>query len=61
MKGKDYYYNDNMAYEVEYLYGRKWNIKAYDINNNNILHELKNRKGFINEFGLRMIFSWFKK
>ena len=50
-KGKEYYYNGKLRFEGEYLYGRKWNIKEYDINCN-IIYELKNGKGFIKEYGI---------
>ena len=33
-------------YEVEYLFGKVWNIKEYDINNN-IINELKEGKGYL--------------
>ena len=38
-----------MIFEGEYLNGKKWNGKGYDINNN-IIYELKNGKGFIKEY-----------
>ena len=46
---KEYYYDGNLAIEGEYFFGRKWNAKIYDINDNYI-YELKNGKGFIKEF-----------
>ena len=35
--------------EGEYLNGKRWNVKEYDINKN-IIYEIKNGKGFIKEF-----------
>ncbi len=38
-----------MEYEGEYLFGRKWNGKGYD-ENNNIIYELKNGNGIVKEY-----------
>ena len=46
---KEYYKNGKLKYEGEYFYGKKWNGKIYDYNNNKI-YEIKNGKGFIKEF-----------
>ena len=48
-KGKEYYYNGNLIFEGEYLNGRKWNGKGYDINNN-LEYELKNGIGKVKEY-----------
>ena len=32
-KGKEYYYDGNLMFEVEYLYEKKWNGKIYDNSN----------------------------
>ena len=45
-KGKEYSYNDKLIFGGEYLKGKKWNIKSFDVNNN-IQYEIKNGKGYI--------------
>ena len=47
-KGKEYDC-DQLIFEGEYFYGRKWNGKGYD-KKGNILYELKNGKGYIKEY-----------
>ena len=48
-KCKEYYANNTgrISFEGEYLNGKKWNGKGYDINGNKI-YELINGKGFLN-------------
>ena len=48
-KGKEYYCNHQMKFEGDYLNGKKWNGKGYDINNNKI-YEIKNGKGYLQEY-----------
>ena len=54
-KGKEYDYDyngdDNLEFEGEYFYGKRWNRKGDD-NNNNIMYELKNGKGHIKKYYL---------
>ena len=48
-KGKEYYKRGKMKFEGEYLYGKRWSGKGYDVYNN-IVYELKNGKGYIKEY-----------
>ena len=48
-KGKEYNQDGILAYEGQYLNGKKWDGKGYD-KFNNIIYELKNGKGLIKEF-----------
>ena len=48
-KGKVYYNDGKILYEGEFLNNKKWNIKEYD-KNGNIINELINGKGHINEY-----------
>ena len=50
-KGKEYYKNYKLKFEGDYLNGRRWNVKEYDINGN-LICELKNGKGYIKEYGM---------
>ena len=45
-KGKDYYNFGQLKFIGDYLKGKEWNGKGYDINGN-YLYELKEGKGFI--------------
>ena len=49
-KGREYEKNhlSNLIFIGEYINGKKWNGKGY--NNNNIIYELKNGKGYIKEY-----------
>ena len=47
-KGKEYDLGA-LIFEGEYKNGLKWNGKGYD-NNNNIVYELKNGKGYVKEY-----------
>ena len=47
--GKEYYSNGKLKMECLYLYGKKWDAKIYD-KNNKITGEIKDGKGFIQEF-----------
>ena len=46
-KGKEYF-NGKLIFEGEYLNWKKWNGKGYN-NNNQIIYELKEGRGFIKE------------
>ena len=46
--GKEYEYN-KLKFEGEFLNGKKWNGKGYDLENN-VVYELKEGKGFIKEY-----------
>ena len=48
-KGKEYYDDNKIKFEGEYLYGKRWNGKGYDIENN-IIYEIKDGKGLIKEY-----------
>ena len=48
-KGKDYYDFGQLKFIGEYLNGKEWNGKGYDINGN-YLYELKDGKGFIKQY-----------
>ena len=48
-KGIEYYNDNKIKFEGEYKNGLRWNGKGYD-NNNNILYELKDGKGYIKEY-----------
>ena len=52
-KGKDYDKDGKLLFEGEYLNGNKWNGKGYD-QNGNIIYELKNGKGTIKEYNLKV-------
>ena len=45
----EYYDNSILKFDGEYLNGKRWNGKGYDINNN-LIYELKDGKGFINKY-----------
>ena len=47
--GKEYNVRGKLIFEGEFLYLKKWNGKGYDTNNN-IIYELKDGKGFVQEF-----------
>ena len=47
--GKEYNMNGNLMFEGEYLNDLRWNGKGYD-NQNNIVYELKNGKGYVKEY-----------
>ena len=49
VKGKEYDYNGNLLFEGEYLNGKKWTGKQYDIINNKI-YEIINGNGFLKEY-----------
>ena len=51
-KYKEYYENDKLKFEGEYLNGKKWNGKEYDINNN--IYEIKDGKGSIKEYNFEL-------
>ena len=48
-KIKEYYKNGQLKSDTEYLNEIKWNLREYD-QNNNIINELKEGKGYIKEF-----------
>ena len=52
--GKVYYSDGKLLYEGEFLKGKKWNIKEYD-KNGNIINELINGKGYMNEYNINDI------
>ena len=52
-KGKEYNYDGNLKFEGEYFYGKRWNGKGY--NNNKVVYELKNGKGYVKEYNLNKI------
>ena len=47
--GKEYYKDNKIKFEGEYLNGLRWNGKGYDIQKN-IVYELNNGKGYIKEY-----------
>ena len=47
--GKEYYDDNKIRFEGEYKNGLRWNGKGYD-NQNNIVYELKNGKGYVKEY-----------
>ena len=51
-KGKEYYYNGRLRFEGEYLNGKRWNGKYYNINGN-IDYELKYGRGNCKEYNNR--------
>ena len=58
-KGKEYYINEKLIFEGEYLEGKKWNGKGYD-KNDHIIYELKNGNGLfkeLDEFGEKIEFE----
>ena len=46
-KGKEYDLDGKLKFEGEYLYGKKWDGKGYNINNNNIEYILYKGKGYV--------------
>ena len=50
-KGKEYYENGKLKFEGEYLKGKKWNEKGYDVDGNNI-YEINNGTGKIKEYNI---------
>ena len=48
-KGKEYNYDGELKFEGEYLNGKRWNGKGYG-NENKVIYELINGKGFIKEY-----------
>ena len=46
---KEYYKNNKLRLEGEYIYGKRWNIKIYDPITN-LTYELKKGKGYIKDF-----------
>ena len=48
-KGKEYYDDNKIKFEGKYLYGKRWNGKGYDIENN-MIYEIKDGKGLIKEY-----------
>ena len=48
-KGNEYTENGVLTFEGEFLKGKKWNGKQYDINNNTF-YEIINGNGFIKEY-----------
>ena len=48
-KGKEYYSDEKLKFEGEYLNGSQWNGKQFD-ENGNIIFEIKNGSGLIKEF-----------
>ena len=50
-KGKEYYddYQESVKYEGEFLNGKQWNGKGYDIKGN-VIYELINGKGYIKQY-----------
>ena len=48
-KGKEFYFNDKIKFEGEYLDDLKWNGKEYDANNGQV-YEIKEGKGNIKEY-----------
>ena len=49
-KGYEYYYEGKLKFEGEYLNGKKWNGKEYHVDNDKLICELKEGKGFIYEY-----------
>ena len=49
-KGKEFYLNGNLWFDGEYLKGKRWNVKGYDYCEGNLINELKEGKGFIEEY-----------
>ena len=47
--GKEYYKNDKLRFEGEYLNRKKWNGKWYNMNGN-MEYEIKDGKGNIKEY-----------
>ena len=47
-KGKEYYYDGKLLFEGEYKDGKRWNGKGYNPGGN-VLYELKNGKGYVQE------------
>ena len=47
-KGKEYYSGEKIKFEGEYLNNKRWNGKGYD-NNNKVIYELKDGKGYVKE------------
>ena len=45
-KGKEFFSKGEIKAAGEYFYGKKWNVKRYDIRGN-VIYEIKNGKGFI--------------
>ena len=61
-KGNEYYKN-TILFSGEYLKGRKWNGKGYS-KNGNIIYELKNGNGFVEEYNgedERLFRGYYKK
>ena len=50
-KCTEYYSDDKILLEGEFLNGNEWNIKEYD-KNGNIINEIKNGKGIINDYNM---------
>ena len=52
IQGKECNYcdNDKIIFEGEYLNGKRWNGKLYDLQDDSIIYELKNGNGFIKEY-----------
>jgi len=47
-KGKEFYKDDKLKFNGEYIYGGKWNSDKYNEKNNK--YELKNVRGFTKEY-----------
>ena len=56
-KGKEYNYKGNLIFDGEYLNGKRWNGIGYN-NNNSIIYELKNGKGYIKEYDFEGILKF---
>ena len=48
-KGMEYNYDGILKFEGDYLYGKKWNGKVYDIHDGTV-YKILNGKGFIKEY-----------
>ena len=50
-KGKEYYYNGKLRFIGEYLNGKRWNGKGYNINSN-LEFEIKNGNRKVKEYNI---------
>ena len=49
-KGKEYDKNNSLILEGEYLNGKKWNGKGYNGEDEDLVYELKEGKGYVKEY-----------
>ena len=52
-KGKEYNHYGKLVFEGEYLNGKRWNGKLYDEDNDFLIYELKDGKGYVKEHLLK--------